>query len=53
MFNTVIDDLQCDPWPVAPDERPLRATGSAAFVGLSLLESLITKGVIIAKSTQN
>ncbi len=47
MFNTIIDDLQSDPWTVPPDERPLRATGSAAFVGLSMLEAFITKGVCL------
>jgi protein transport protein SEC23 len=45
MFNTIIDDLQCDPWPTLSDERPLRATGSAALVGLAMLEALICKGV--------
>eukprot|EP00830_Metopus_es_P019347 TRINITY_DN709_c0_g1_i1.p1 TRINITY_DN709_c0_g1~~TRINITY_DN709_c0_g1_i1.p1 ORF type:complete len:555 (+),score=100.08 TRINITY_DN709_c0_g1_i1:528-2192(+) len=44
MFNTIIDDLQIDPWTVPADERPLRATGSAAFVGMAMLESLISKG---------
>lgn len=45
MFNSIIDDLQPDSWPVPPDERPLRATGSAAFVGMSMLKAFTSKGV--------
>jgi protein transport protein SEC23 len=45
MFNSIIDDLQPDAWPVPSDERPLRATGSSAFVGMSMLKAFTNKGV--------
>ena len=38
-LNSILDDLQPDPWVVPGDERPLRATGSAYNVAISLLEA--------------
>ncbi|XP_049822494.1 protein transport protein Sec23A-like [Aethina tumida] len=37
-FNTLIDELQKDPWPVSPESRPLRSTGTALSIAINLLE---------------
>jgi protein transport protein SEC23 len=34
----ILEQLQRDPWPVADDKRPLRCTGVALGVAVSLLE---------------
>ncbi|CAN0544065.1 unnamed protein product, partial [Ectocarpus sp. 12 AP-2014] len=38
-FETVLDDLQRDAWPVPSDQRVARCTGVALQVALGLLES--------------
>ena len=38
-LNSIIDDLQCDPWPVESGNRPARSVGSALNVAVGLLES--------------
>jgi protein transport protein SEC23 len=38
-INTILDDLQPDPWPVKKMERSLRCVGTALNVGISLLEA--------------
>lgn len=38
-LTDIIDELQKDPWPVVGDHRPLRSTGAALSVAVSLLES--------------
>eukprot|EP00744_Colponema_vietnamica_P001812 GILI01002954.1.p1 GENE.GILI01002954.1~~GILI01002954.1.p1 ORF type:complete len:758 (+),score=211.14 GILI01002954.1:172-2445(+) len=38
-FNSILDDLQRDPWPVAADHRPARCVGVALSVASSLLEA--------------
>ena len=37
-FIRIFEDLSRDTWPVKPDHRPLRATGTAISVAVSLLE---------------
>lgn len=37
-FNSILDDLQCDPWPVPTGERQVRASGSALKIAVTLLE---------------
>eukprot|EP00123_Amoebidium_parasiticum_P016638 comp23528_c2_seq3/m.39562 comp23528_c2_seq3/g.39562 ORF comp23528_c2_seq3/g.39562 comp23528_c2_seq3/m.39562 type:complete len:764 (-) comp23528_c2_seq3:258-2549(-) len=37
-LTAIIEELQRDPWPVANDKRPLRATGVALSVAIGLLE---------------
>lgn len=38
-LNDLIDQLEPDPWPVPEGKRPLRCTGAALSVALSLLEA--------------
>jgi len=37
--TSLVDDLQPDPWPVAANHRPLRATGAALSIAVALLET--------------
>ena len=37
-LTDLIGDIQHDPWPVQQGNRPLRATGVALSVAVSLLE---------------
>jgi len=38
-LNSILDDLQVDPWVVPQDERPHRATGAALNIAISLMET--------------
>lgn len=38
-LNSILDDLQCDPWPVAGGDREIRASGAALKIGSILVES--------------
>lgn len=38
-LNSILDDLQCDPWPVEAGNRPARCVGTAMNVAVSLLEA--------------
>ncbi len=38
-FETILDDLQKDPWPRVTGERPVRVTGVALSIATSLLEA--------------
>jgi len=38
-LNSILDDLQCDPWPVESGTRAARCVGSALNVAVSLLEA--------------
>lgn len=38
-LTDMIGDIQCDPWPVAQGARPLRSTGAALSLAVSLLEA--------------
>ena len=38
-ITNVLEQLQRDPWPVANDKRPLRCTGVALSVAVSMLET--------------
>jgi protein transport protein SEC23 len=38
-FNSILDDLQVDPWPLAPLERHQRANGAALRIATTLLEA--------------
>ena len=42
-LETVLEDLQKDPWPCQPDERVQRSTGTALSVALGLLESSVPR----------
>ncbi len=37
-LTDLLGELQRDPWPVAADKRPLRSTGVALSIAVSLLE---------------
>lgn len=37
-FNSILDDLQPDPWPPVPAERSVRANGMALKIAISILE---------------
>lgn len=37
VFESILDDLRKDPWPVPHEKRPARATGAALSVATSLL----------------
>jgi len=43
VFETILDDLRRDPWPVPSDKRPARATGCALSVATSLLHLAIPR----------
>ena len=38
-LNSILDDLQPDPWPVKQGNRPLKCVGTAMNVAISLLEA--------------
>jgi len=38
-LTDLLGELQADPWPVAADKRPLRSTGVALNIAVSLLEA--------------
>lgn len=38
-FNTILESLQHDPWPVASDRRPQRCTGVALSVAVGIMEA--------------
>jgi protein transport protein SEC23 len=38
-LNSIIDDLQADPWPIKQGCRPERCSGTALNIAVSLLES--------------
>lgn len=38
-LNSILDDLQSDPWPVKTGFRPSRAVGQAMSVAVGLLEA--------------
>ncbi len=38
-LTDMIGDIQCDPWPVPLGTRPLRSTGAALSLAVSLLEA--------------
>ena len=38
-MNSIIDDLQCDPWPVEAGNRPARCVGSAMATAVAMLEA--------------
>ena len=38
-FNSILDDLQVDPWPIPPAERAQRAGGAGLRIATTLLES--------------
>lgn len=42
-LESVLEDLQKDPWPTIPDERVSRCTGAALSVAISLLESSVPR----------
>eukprot|EP00124_Ichthyophonus_hoferi_P003697 Ihof_evm1s338 gene=Ihof_evmTU1s338 len=39
--TAIIEEIQRDPWPVANDKRPLRATGVALAVAVGMLECTV------------
>lgn len=38
-LNSILDDLQPDPWPVKTGNRPARCVGTSLNVAVSLLEA--------------
>lgn len=42
-LNSILDDLQCDPWPAAQGDRPARAAGQAMSIAISMLEACVGK----------
>ena len=40
-LTDLLGELQTDPWPVAADKRPLRSTGTALSIAVSLLEVMV------------
>lgn len=40
LFINILEQLQRDPWPVASDRRPIRCSGVAISIAVSLLEQL-------------
>jgi len=43
VIETILDDLQRDPWPVPNDKRPSRSTGAALSVATSMLQLAIPR----------
>eukprot|EP01035_Chromulina_nebulosa_P019161 gene19161-25003_t len=42
-LEQILEDLQKDPWPVQPDERVQRCTGTALSIAVGLLETAVPK----------
>lgn len=42
-IESILDDLQKDPWPVPSDKRPSRSTGAALSVATSMLQLAIPR----------
>lgn len=40
-LNSVLDELQKDPWPSSPDQRPTRCTGTALSIASNLLGACV------------
>jgi len=38
-LNSILDDLQSDPWPVEAGNRPARCVGAALNIAVGLLEA--------------
>lgn len=45
-LTNILEQLQRDPWPVEQDKRPLRCTGVALSVAVSLLEVSFALGAM-------
>lgn len=45
-LNSILDDLQVDPWPAAQGDRPARCSGAAMGIAVAMLESSVGKGPI-------
>ena len=43
VIESILDDLQKDPWPVPNDKRPSRSTGAALSVATSMLQLAIPR----------
>ena len=43
IIESILDDLQKDPWPVPSDKRPSRSTGAALSVATSMLQLAIPR----------
>lgn len=43
VVDSILEDLQRDPWPTAADERPARCTGVALSIASSLVDKAIGK----------
>jgi len=43
VLESVLEDLQKDPWPVQSDQRPARCTGTALTVAAGVLESAFAR----------
>ena len=43
-LNSILDDLQIDPWLIPPESRPEVATGCALNAAISLLETCPYQG---------
>ena len=39
-LNSILDDLQCDPWPEVQGERAARCVGTAMNIATGLLEAI-------------
>jgi protein transport protein SEC23 len=50
-LNSIMDDLQPDPWIIPPGERPQRATGTALNIAISILEACPFEGPRIVMFT--
>ena len=46
----MLGELQADPWPVAADKRPLRSSGTALSIAVSLLEVRLLTQILISVS---
>lgn len=42
-LESILEDLQKDPWPTPADSRPLRCTGAALSVAVGLLETAVPR----------
>ena len=49
-LTSILENLQRDPWPVADNRRPLRCTGVAMGVAVSLLEVSIHAPLMLTNS---
>ncbi len=51
-LNSILDDLQCDPWPIEAGNRPARCVGAALNIAVGLLEAASGPGGVATRGSR-